>query len=849
MMSTAVSQTNQCQRCGGQLPKFGVVGGRCPRCLFELGLESASEAGKDTLNMDKSSGVTPTPVTIGRYRILRVIGEGGMGIVYEAEQDQPRRTVALKIIKPTMASPQLLRRFEQESQALGRLQHPGIAQIYEAGTVDAGFGPQPYFAMEYIRGISPRDYAESHHLNTSQRMEIMVKICDAVHHAHQRGLIHRDLKPANILVDDTGQPKVLDFGVARVTDSDTRATIQTDMGQLIGTLAYMSPEQAMADPLDIDTRSDVYALGVILYELLVGRLPYPISKKIYETIQTIREEEPTRLGTLNRSYRGDIETIVGKALEKDRTRRFASAAGMAADLRRFLRDEPIAARPPSTSYQLQKFARRHKVLVSAIAAVFAVLVAGIVVSLAELRGRVRAESALKDEKNHLSAALAKAQAETLRATVNEKRALAAEKLSDVSGIPAQAAQLVSQGNYSEAEKIYVTLVDSDRLRLAINDPISWSHMIALAEVYIAPLLPGSQRRYDAAETLFNEVIERQKRFLGENAPDTLETKNKLADLYGIQGKVKLPDANRLWKQVVEGRQSALKEENALTLTSRISQAEIRKLMGYPVEAVVTLTEVRKVAEELTIKNNPLGQQILSLLRLDGTGASNLEQLRLARYIPFDFDIDNRCNCTSAVIVSPTNNSDFGPYLKKAIGSIRSAWFSLRPEASEPGTHKAQRVVVRFAIASSGVLQEMRLVSSSGNEKADHAAAVAIQSSSPFPNFPADFKGDHTDIQLAFSRAGYVVVSGRVVSVGGNETAPPFLLSFAGGAGRDVAAVLTDGKFRIQLPLGDYRISASGLPDGYYLKSIQMDSTDLTHMPLKLQGVSPGEIVMTIGAQP
>ena len=314
---------------------------------------------------------------IGRYRILRLIGEGGMGAVYEAEQDHPRRTVALKIIKSGMASPELLRRFEQESQALGRLQHPGIAQIYEAGTVDTGFGPQPYFAMEFIRGQSPREYAEANHLNARDRLQMMVKICDAVHHAHQRGLIHRDLKPGNILVDETGQPKILDFGVARVTDSDSRATQQTDMGQLIGTLAYMSPEQALADPLDIDTRSDVYSLGVILYELLSGRLPYTISKKVHEAIQAIREEDPARLSTSNRTFRGDIETIVAKALEKERERRYASAAEMAADIQRYLNDEPIIARRPSASYQLQKFARRNKAFVTGVAAVFVVLVVGL----------------------------------------------------------------------------------------------------------------------------------------------------------------------------------------------------------------------------------------------------------------------------------------------------------------------------------------------------------------------------------------------------------------------------------------------------------------------------------------
>src|SRR5215831_17473005 len=182
------------------------------------------------------------PAHIGRYRILRVLGEGGMGVVYEAEQEQPRRTVALKVIKLGMTSPELLRRFEQESQALARLQHAAIAQIHEAGTADTGYGPQPYFAMELIRGRSLREYAEEHHFDTEQRLQLMIRICEGVEHAHQRGLIHRDLKPGNILVDETGQPKILDFGVARVTDSDMDTTRQTHLGQLVGTLAYMSPE-------------------------------------------------------------------------------------------------------------------------------------------------------------------------------------------------------------------------------------------------------------------------------------------------------------------------------------------------------------------------------------------------------------------------------------------------------------------------------------------------------------------------------------------------------------------------------------------------------------------------------
>ena len=180
---------------------------------------------------------------VGHYRIVRLIGEGGMGAVYEAEQAQPRRTVALKVIKPGFANPEIIRRFTRESQALGRLQHPGIAQIYEAGTADTGFGPQPYFAMEFIAGRTLRDFVEKHQLDMRRRLDIMSKVCDAVHHAHQRGLIHRDLKPGNILVNEAGQPKILDFGVAHVTDSDAQATMYTSVGELVGTLAYMSPEQ------------------------------------------------------------------------------------------------------------------------------------------------------------------------------------------------------------------------------------------------------------------------------------------------------------------------------------------------------------------------------------------------------------------------------------------------------------------------------------------------------------------------------------------------------------------------------------------------------------------------------
>jgi tetratricopeptide (TPR) repeat protein len=301
-----------------------------------------------------------------------------MGAVYEAEQERPYRKVALKVIKAAWAQPDLLRRFAQESMALGRLQHPGIAQIYESGTAETSFGLQPYFSMELIHGAPLTEYADAHRLDLRKRLSLVQQVCDAVEHAHQRGIIHRDLKPANILVDEHGQPKVLDFGLARVTDSDAQATRQTDMGQVLGTLAYMSPEQVQGDLLEVDTRTDVYSLGVILYELLAGKGPYEIGRTLPDAVATILRSDPRPLASISRAYRGDVDTIVSKALEKNKERRYASAASLAEDIRRYLDDQPIVARPPSTGYQLQKFVLRHKALVAGTAAVFLALSLGVV---------------------------------------------------------------------------------------------------------------------------------------------------------------------------------------------------------------------------------------------------------------------------------------------------------------------------------------------------------------------------------------------------------------------------------------------------------------------------------------
>ncbi len=378
------------ERCGDDASMLA----RVEAVLAELEDASAAKGSHEGGLRDQATVMTPTPSVamkqanlppeIGQFSVRRLIGTGGMGAVYEAMQDNPRRKVAIKVMKRGITSASAQRRFHLEAQLLGRLHHPGIAQIYEAGTWDDGTGGVPFFAMEYIAGAKElTQYASDKSLDTTQKLELFASICDAVHHGHQKGIIHRDLKPGNVLVDRAGNPKVIDFGVARSTDSDLAVTTQqTDVGALIGTLQYMSPEQCEADPDIIDTRSDVYSLGVMLYELLSGKSPYDLgSMAIYDAAKVVREQPATRLSVVSPLLKGDLETIVSKAMAKDPDYRYQSAIELKQDLERYGRGDPISARPLSLSYQVSLLMRRNKPAVVAAGVVAGVLVVATALSI------------------------------------------------------------------------------------------------------------------------------------------------------------------------------------------------------------------------------------------------------------------------------------------------------------------------------------------------------------------------------------------------------------------------------------------------------------------------------------
>ncbi len=464
-----MAQMNHCPQCGADLPTDAPEG-LCPKCLMKVVQQNDVDA-----TIEGSASIEGPGTRIGRYEMLELIGEGGMGLVYLAEQKEPvRRKVVLKIIKPGMDSKQVVARFEAERQALAVLDHPNIAHVFDAGTTETG---RPYFVMEYVKGMSITRYCDEHKLSIEQRLRLFEQVCEGVHHAHQKGIIHRDLKPSNILVSvhgDRAVPKIIDFGIAKaITQPLTDKTCVTLQGQLLGTPQYMSPEQVDLATQDIDTRSDIYSLGVVLYELLAGVLPFESESfaraGLAEIQQTIREQEPaspsirlTNLGEkaktiaasrgtqvvpLARRLHRELEWIPLKAMRKDRCRRYKSASDMADDIRNYLDGNPLIAGPETAIYRVQKFVHKHAGSVATVALVAAAIVLGLIVSTAMY---FRAEDARQKE----AAARAQAEQATKKEAVARTEAEQAREKESIARVVAEQAE---QATKQKAEELRRTL--------------------------------------------------------------------------------------------------------------------------------------------------------------------------------------------------------------------------------------------------------------------------------------------------------------------------------------------------------------------------------------------------------
>jgi tetratricopeptide (TPR) repeat protein len=517
---------------------------------------------------------------IGAYKILEQIARGGMGVVYRAEQQYPiRRVVALKIIKPGMDTVEVVARFGSERQALAVMDHPAIAKVFDAGSTPQG---RPYFVMEYVVGTSILEYCDQHKLTVAQRLRLFVAVCEGVQHAHYKSIVHRDLKPSNILVldvDGKPAPKIIDFGIAKALhDASSSGTVAslTSAGAIVGTPHYMSPEQAEGS--DLDTRTDVYSLGVVLYELLVGALPLDFTKTpLHQFAGKLRDEDAPRpsakartLGgqssmhaenrgadvpALTRQLRGDLDAITLKALEKDRERRYASPADLAADLERYLRHEPVLARPASVAYRTGKYLQRHRISVAVGAASVVLLVAAAVAQRIELQ-KTRRERDRADRVTQFMTRMfdvadpSEARGNDIRAReVLDKAAQDIDKgLSDDPELRAQMMHIMgnvyrSLGLYAKADTLLREAVDVRRRVLGVDNVDTLRSMSTLGDVL------NLESRYPEAEKLLRETVERRRPLLGAEHRDTLNSMSQLASLLNSQGR--FSDAEKINREARE----------------------------------------------------------------------------------------------------------------------------------------------------------------------------------------------------------------------------------------------------------------------------------------------------------
>jgi eukaryotic-like serine/threonine-protein kinase len=617
---------------------------------------------------------------IGRYKLLEQIGEGGCGVVYMAEQEEPvRRRVALKVIKLGMDTKQVIARFEAERQALAMMDHPNIAKVLDAGATETG---RPFFVMELVRGIKITDYCDQNNLPTHERLKLFIQVCQAVQHAHQKGIIHRDIKPSNILVtqhDDVAVPKVIDFGIAKATVGQlTDKTVFTAFAQFIGTPAYMSPEQAQMSGLDVDTRADIYSLGVLLYELLTGHTPFDakelLAAGLDEMRRKIREDEPakpsTRLSTMQAMdlttvarrrhveppklihlIRGDLDWLVMKCLEKDRTRRYDTANGLAMDIQRHLSHEPITARPPSRLYEFQKSVQRHKFGFAAATALGIVLGLGILVSTWQALRATRAEQEqvqlrkeAEGEKKTAQTQAAKSQqvaqfmqdmlkgvgpstalgrdTTMLREILDKTAARIAEDLKEQPELEAELRNAIGTvyrelGEFDKAVEMHRQALAMQRLRLGNEHP-----SVAATLNHLGTAL-RFQAKLAESEVAYRESLAIRRKLLGNEHTDIAQSLNDLASLLSIELRNDEPEA--LLREAIAIRRKHYGNEHRAVAESLDNLAHVLNRRGQIAEAIAMHKEALEIRKRVLGDTHP--ELIHSYKNLAGAfeGQGNLSE--------------------------------------------------------------------------------------------------------------------------------------------------------------------------------------------------------------------------------